>query len=184
MRRPASLRVVTTAMLAAFGFVLGEIAWDELVGGLTVPDAFMIPFFGLPAFFASMASLARYLDPLLIATSDGQPRWRVSRLSSLVFVIPGGAAYVAWSILRTSRGALRGASRVTWSGWTASCTGMQVSMITELSGTSPTITYDGLYAAFGVLNALAVVTLVWTPSRTLLTGASQPDTGRGPATAQ
>jgi Na+-driven multidrug efflux pump len=101
-----------------------------------------------------------------------------------VFFIPGGAAYVAWSVLQASRGALRGASRVTWCGWSVSCTGMRIPMIAELSGASPTINYDGLYGAFGVLNALAVVILMWTPSRTALADASRPATGRGPATAR
>jgi hypothetical protein len=162
MRGYTIVRVVASGTLALFGFVMGGIAWDELVGRITVPDAFMILFFGLPAFFASMAWLARHLETLLPETTDGQPRWMVGELAALVFFIPGGAMYIARSALRASRGA----TDLAWLAWAASCTGMQISMITELSGASPTTTFDGLYAAFGVLNALSVVTLMWTPPRT------------------
>lgn len=159
------LRVATTIALAVFGFVMAGVAWDELVSGFQVPDAFWIPFFGLPAFATSMAWLAGHLETVLAESTDGKPRWTVVALASFVFFIPGGALYIASSVLRTRRDTRRGTTSLLWLGWAISCTGMQISMIAELSGASPTLTFDGLYAAFGVLNAVVVTALMWTPPR-------------------
>jgi hypothetical protein len=160
------VRSATTLALAAFGFVMGGVAWDELVRGFQLPDAFWIPFFGLLAFAASMAWLTRHLEPLLPKHSDGQPRWMIGELASFVFFIPGGALFIARSVLHAPRNALRGASKLLWLGWAISCTGMQISMVAELSEASLTLTFDGLYATFGVLNAVVVTALMWwTPPR-------------------
>jgi len=151
--------------LAVFGYVMSVTAWDELISGTQLPDGVWIALFGPPAFLASTAWLARHLGTLLPETSDGQPRRIVSHLPALVFFIPGGALYIAYSVLRTTRDRLRGASSLLWLGWAISCAGMQISMIAELTDASLTLTFDGLYAAFGVLNAIAVSTLMWTPPR-------------------
>jgi len=159
------LRTATTVALAVFGFAMGGVAWDELVNGSQLPDASWILFLGLPAFFASMTWLSKHLEMLLPENADGQPRWRVGALAVFVFFIPGGALYITRSVFRATRDTLHGTSSLQWLGWAVSCTGMQVSMIAELSGASPTVTFDGLYAASGVLNALAVITLMWTTTR-------------------
>ena len=161
--RYTSLRAVATTALALFGCVMGGIAWDELVSGLPEPDGFMIPFLGLPAFFASMAWLIRHLRTVLSPSADGRPRWTGGGLALTMFFVPGSAFYVVSQVLRSPRVTLRGSVRCAWLGWAVSCAGMQVSMIAELAGASPTITYDGLYAAFGVLNALVVTVLMWIP---------------------
>ena len=166
------LRVVTTIALGMFGVVMAGIAWGELGSGFQVPDAFMIPFFGLSAFFASMVWMARHLKSLLPEPSGGQPRWEVGELAPLVFFIPGGAFYVASMVLRVSRDAVGVMSSPLWCGWAISCTGMQVSMIVELTGVGPATVFDGLYAAFGVLNAFVVAVLMWAPPRTLLLHAT------------
>jgi hypothetical protein len=158
-----SARAVATIALAVFGYVMGVVAWNELVSGIQLPDAVWILFFGLSAFFASMAWLTSHLQTLLPNKADGRRRWTFRPLASYVFFIPGGALFIAYSALRASRGALRRPSSLLWLAWAISCTGMQVAMIAELTVASLTLTFDGVYAAFGVLNALVVTALIWTP---------------------
>lgn len=184
--RYTPLRAVTTMLLAVFGYVMAQVAWNELVCGIQMPDAFVIPFFGLPAFFASMAWLARRLTKT-VPPGDraGRPPRTFGQLAWFVFFVPGAALYIARSVLRTPQAGPRGVSGLLWLGWALSCTGMQASMIAELSttfvtineppGGSPALTADGLYAAFAVLNAVVVTALMWIPPHTsLLRGTSGP----------
>ena len=166
-----SIRGCATASLIAFG--LESLGWANVTlnppvaasdgGGALSGLTFFV--FGPVSYFLSMAWLHRYLDVLYDDDPLSEPTFLGLEPAPTVLLVPGGALYLAWRILRKARGTIRGVELMAWIAWAGSCLGMHLTVILAAALPAHRDGWSGAFLIVCVCYSAAVIALMWSQPR-------------------
>ena len=166
-----TIRGCATASLIAFG--LESSGWANATlnpsvassdgGGALSGLAFLV--FGPLSYFLSMAWLHRFLDVLYEDDPLGEPTFLGLEPAPTVLLVPGGALYLSWRILRRAGGTIRGVELASWIAWAGSCLGMHLTAILTATLPAHRDGWSGAFLITCVCYSIAVVSLMWSQPR-------------------
>lgn len=166
-----AIRGWATASLIAFG--LDSLGWANATlnpslassddGGALSGLALLV--LGPASYFLSTAWLHRYLDVLYEDDPLSEPTVLGLEPAPTVLLVPGGALYLAWRILRRAGGTIRGVERAAWIAWAGSCLGMHLTAILTAALRAHRDGLSGAFLVICVCYSAAVVMLMWSQPR-------------------